>query len=173
LLWLTDRLDRDVVHVALTAKELLDKAVEARDFAVIDVLVARGHQISSLSVELALLSGDLPFVARLIDAGASVEESGIFGTPLCCAVLRRDVSLIELLLKRGADINGGGCFGTPLMAAARENDREMVSLLLRLGADPAVVYDDDTASSVALRSGHRELAELLRSLSYSARREGA
>jgi ankyrin repeat protein len=85
----------------------------------------------------AVWVGKLAIAARLLERGASVEETTSDGrTPINVAAWNDQVEAIRWLLERGADPDGGETGWSALMAAARKNNVEAVKLLLDAGADP-------------------------------------
>jgi len=107
----------------------------------------------------ASVSGDVAAIARLLDAGARVEEqapaplAGQVGigsaalmdpqsipkvpmTPLIAAAAHKRRAAVELLLDRGADPNQNHpIFGTPVHCATGMGDAEMLELLIGRGGD--------------------------------------
>jgi uncharacterized protein len=122
-------------------------AVERRDHAMIDVLLAAGakHDITNRTgaspLYLAATNGDAAAIARLLDAGedANAVLTAEGETVLMLASHTGNAEAVKLLLDRGADPNAQQVRGqTALMWAAAEGHAEAVKLLLAGGADPAL-----------------------------------
>ena len=111
---------------------------EAYDNALIYTLTESTEPPISLSE--AARMGDAGLVKLLIAAGADVNdtETGMFFTPLRCAVTRGYNNIVGLLLSIGADVNERSDWlgDTPLHCAVALRDaRQMIELLLIKGAD--------------------------------------
>lgn len=111
---------------------------------------------------MAAMQGDLPTVARLIEAGADVyavnnDHNGVLFN--CCYA--DSPELIRYLAEHGADVNDVNEEGvTPLMYAASAGRVRCVQVLLELGANPALVSDDGL--SAAEYASTKEVLILLR-----------
>ena len=109
-------------------------------------------------------AGDIHDVARLLDAGISVDTVAPGdGTALIGAARGGQMHMIDYLLRRGADPNvHSPGDGSPLIAAAREGYEEIVALLLDRGARiDDVVLGDENALMQAAMNGRLELVRLL------------
>src|SRR5262249_2178152 len=84
----------------------------------------------------AALAGKAGEVARLLEAGADVNDQGDRGTALHVAAFQGDVAMVTLLLDKGADIERveTALGGHPLHVAVTYNQPEVVALLLARGA---------------------------------------
>ncbi|HMA12749.1 MAG TPA: ankyrin repeat domain-containing protein [Steroidobacteraceae bacterium] len=84
----------------------------------------------------AAYEGDAARVARLIKAGAPVNEANVFGaTPMGEAARRGDTAVLKVLLEAGADPESPNAEGqTALMSVARTGNVEAAKLLLKHGA---------------------------------------
>jgi uncharacterized protein len=109
-------------------------------------------------------AGDRQAALRLIDGGATVNQTQIDGTtPLHWAVYTVDRELVAALLRRGAKPGAINRYGaTPLAEAARIANVELVAMLLEAGADANASNEDgQTALMLAARTGNVAVAELL------------
>lgn len=97
---------------------------------------------ATVTLPIAAMLGDQKAVARLIDAGADVNERDRQGwTPLMYSARNGHADLVRLLLNNGADVNlkdSNG--GTALMNACVACDLEVIKLLLDAGADVNAEY---------------------------------
>lgn len=128
-------------------------------------------QLRPHAVSDAVLMGDEPSLAFLIQAGADVEEldtrteiAGRNGRrPLNWAALADRPLMIRLLLDAGANIDLANRSGfTPLHHAAEAGATAAVKLLLERGADALLkTARGQTALEVALRRSARPVIELL------------
>jgi hypothetical protein len=117
---------------------------------------------------IAALTGRLPIMEALIDAGATVDLQAPDGmTALLAATAyartTREIAGIELLLARGADPNLANVEGNdPLMMSARHGLAEAVLVLLKAGADPRRANRFGTTALMQAARGH--LVETVRLL---------
>ena len=101
------------------------------------------------------LNGDSASAARLLAAGAPVNETAAGGaTTLVMAAHRGYGALVRLLLEKGADPNAAGAGYTALHSAVLRGDQEMVKMLLAHGAD----VNPRLAKGTYLKRGSREFA---------------
>jgi ankyrin repeat protein len=125
---------------------------------------AYADPVADKLVALAVKSGNVALVRRLIDAGADpdvAEEVGI--TPLMLAARTGNVAMAELLLEKGADPNRRDDAGaTALYWAIKESHRNLVERLVARGADADNVITGHSAIAVAVGAEQAEIAELLR-----------
>ena len=117
----------------------------------------------------AVYSGNLEVVRILIEYGADINASSMYGTPIFDAsggAYLKGGSVVRLLLKHGADINARNHDGqTPLHWAVKLNftKLEAVRLFLENGVDiEAKDNDGKTALQEAAKRGYDEVVELLR-----------
>ena len=110
----------------------------------------------------AALAGNAAEIARLLDAGAEVDEAGI-ASPLYVAIQRGHTEAAMLLIERGADVNHMSKFGAPLHIAARKGQAEVVLALIERGADPNLAGGEEARTPLheAAHGGSVEAARLL------------
>src|SRR5262245_37707914 len=86
----------------------------------IGMLLLIGFCFIPLTCEAAAIhdaakKGDIAAIAAALDAGANVNDSDGYATPLYHAVNRQHLDAAKLLIERGADVNAGTKIGdTPL-----------------------------------------------------------
>ncbi len=100
----------------------------------------------------AIYWSPVPFIARMIDAGANVDFVADDGFPALLAALSRGRpprhEVLALLLQRGADVNARGINDwTPLHHAVSLKDATAIGLLLAAGADPLLRTRIDACST--------------------------
>src|SRR5262245_38936459 len=78
----------------------------------------------------AALAGKAGEVARLLAAGADVNDEGDLGTALHVAAFQGDIAMVTLLLDKGADIERveTALGGHPLHVAVTYNQPDVVAL---------------------------------------------
>ncbi|MBS0626577.1 MAG: ankyrin repeat domain-containing protein [Verrucomicrobia bacterium] len=121
-----------------------------------------GDKISWLLV--AVSSNDLPTLLNLINAGADVNESNLYGaTSLHIAAHTGNVKMMEVLLQ-----NGGNPYkicmktGRPIHIAAYLGHTEIVKMLLKYPANiNSFGGNGATALMLAASSGHLDIIKLL------------
>lgn len=124
---------------------------------------------SAVSAELheAVKVDDVAKVEALITAGANVNESDLFGTPLDIAAVRGSEKIAEMLLQAGADIEGATVSSAggqhPLhLAATTRNGATMASFLIKHGASlDALNGSGATALHVAAAANNIDVAAVL------------
>jgi cytochrome c len=85
----------------------------------------------------AAKNGDVPAITAALEAGADVNESDGWATPLWYAARRGHEDAAKLLIARGADVNlTTKSSGPPLLGAIERKSGILVKLLLASGADP-------------------------------------
>lgn len=98
--------------------------------------VDEANAAGETALMMAALRGQVAWIERLLDRGASLERPG--WTPLHYAASGPQVRAVELLLQRGARVDAPSPNGsTALMLAARYGPEATVDLLLARGADAA------------------------------------
>ncbi|KAH7164964.1 ankyrin repeat-containing domain protein [Fusarium sp. MPI-SDFR-AT-0072] len=155
-------------------------AVQKREAEIVDMLLAAGaspdgdpedtmdfHSMKSPLI-IAVQAGNEDLVARLIKAGANVDQYfsqyGRSLTPLYAASMKGRLAIMRQLLDAGATVDGkAGYLGTPLLAAVSEGHVEVMTLLLDAGADLQArsAVNKYPALVVALDKGHPEVVENL------------
>ncbi|MDU8914081.1 ankyrin repeat domain-containing protein [Aestuariicoccus sp. MJ-SS9] len=86
----------------------------------------------------AARKGDVAEIARLLEAGADVNEPGSLALPLHFAAMAGHAEAVALLAAQGARLDAPSSLGTPLHAAANFGHVEAVDALIAAGADPDV-----------------------------------
>jgi ankyrin repeat protein len=113
----------------------------------------------------AAYHSDLETAQALIEAGADVDMSNIYGiSPLLQASRTGDAALVGALLGAGASIESPHPDGeTALMAASRSGSLESVRLLVDAGADVNAIetYQEQTALMWAAAEGHVDVVNML------------
>jgi cytochrome c len=106
----------------------------------------------------AAKTGDVPAITAALEAGADVNESDGWATPLWYAARRGHEDAAKLLIARGADVNlTTKSSGPPLLGAIERKNGILVKLLLASGADPKT----KSALYLAAKSGCLECVEAL------------
>jgi uncharacterized protein len=110
-----------------------------------------------------VLSGEVAEVARMLDRGARVDETGYMRrTALWYAARNGDVAMVSLLLERGADAQHRPSGIPPLVAAAHSNSLPIVARLLEEGVDPnGEGMPGQNAIASAASKGNLEMVRLL------------
>ena len=159
----------DINTVDRSGDTLLLQAVRLDMPELIEYLVQRRARLNSrnrngeTALSIAAFSGKMPYVQRLVEAGAEVNFYG--WPPLAYAAFNGHRDIVEYLLKRGAEIDAKTANGsTALFWAARNGHTEVVKLLLSNQADPSIANEhDETPVDAAMKGGSREIEGLLRS----------
>lgn len=114
------------------------------------------------ALSIAAYTGKLPYVKRLVEAGAEVNFYG--WPPLSYAAYNGHLEVVDYLLKHGAEVNATTENGSSaLFFAARFGHIEVIRLLLENQADPKIVNENgDTAADWALKSKNTDIADVLR-----------
>ena len=156
---------------AAAADAALARAVELRDSASVQRLLAAGADVNAPQVDgsTALLwaahHDDLELVDRLLRAGANVKATNRYGVaPLILACTNGNAGMVARLLDAGADPNTALPGGeTALMTAARTGKVDAVRLLIARGAvvNPTEDRRRQTALMWAAAEGHVETVEAL------------
>jgi cytochrome c len=85
----------------------------------------------------AAKQGDVPAITAALEAGADIDESDGWATPLWYAARRGHEDAAKLLIARGADVNlTTKSSGPPLLGAIERKNGVLVKLLLASGANP-------------------------------------
>jgi len=128
------------------------------------LLAGCGHHRDT-PLTAAAVRGDAAEVARLLDAGAAINEQNSRGfSALKWAARAGRVDMIPLLVARGADPNlrGGPNDWTPVMHAIHKFRRRSVEALLDAGADVNARSDRGlTAITMAAGYGDARVVRLL------------
>lgn len=127
----------------------LIRAIEGKNFKIIELLIQNGAQINLSQEEtsplyIAVQQNDENAVKFLINKGANANQGDQYGSPpLLQAVINNNEAIVKiLLLAPGVDINvmGGYSNTSPLKAAAQSGYETIVELLLK---DPRIKYDPE------------------------------
>jgi cytochrome c len=121
--------------------------------SILSLLIFISAPSQASDIHDAANSGDIVAIAAALDAGADVNESDRFGTPLYIAVRRGHGEAAKFLIDRGANVNAPTKRGPALMAAVAKNEIDLIELLLERGANPNSVYDGEYALHVAVERG--------------------
>lgn len=123
------------------------KAIYARDFSLMDKLLAEGVDINVpirndlTPLTEAAFAGDLEVVDYLLRKGAKVEGTKkLPNSPIYFAIIKGNTTVVRRFLDLGIPPNytwpaGEGTGGTLLTAAVDSNQLEIVELLVQRGAD--------------------------------------
>jgi cytochrome c len=110
----------------------------------------------------AAKAGDVPAITAALEAGANVNGSDGWATPLWYAARRGHEDAVELLIARGADVNlTTENSGPPLFGAIERKNGILVKLLLASGANPNAALQANSALYLAVKSGCLECVEAL------------
>lgn len=158
----------DVNSVDALGNTLLMQTVQRSNMDFFDYLLKRRARINTrnrngeTALSLAAYKGKLPFVKRLVEAGADVNLYG--WPPLIYASFNGHAAVVDYLLKKGAEVNATTDNGsTALLFAARFGHLEVVELLLQNNADPNLANERGaTAIDWALKTENTDIADLLR-----------
>ena len=158
----------DVNTVDIEGNTLVMLAVRENNLALLEQLILRRARLNvrnrngDTALRMAAFTGKLPFVQRLVEAGAEVNMYG--WSPLSYAAFNGHAEIVAYLLKRGGEINATTENGsTALLFAARNGHREVVELLLKNEADPNIANEnDETPLDWAERTNNADIAERLR-----------
>ena len=130
----------DVNSVDAAGNTLLMQTVNRDNQEFFDYLLQRRARINTrnrngeTALSLAAYKGRLPFVKRLVEAGADVNLYG--WPPLIYASFNGHAAVVDYLLKKGAEVNARTANGsTALLFAARFGHLEVVELLLQGAGD--------------------------------------
>jgi uncharacterized protein len=166
----TALLDRgvDVNTVDIEGNTLLMLAVRENNPELLEQLILRRARLNTrnrngdTALRMAAFVGKLPFVQRLVEAGAEVNMYG--WSPLSYAAFNGHAAIVEYLLKRGAEINATTENGsTALLLAARNGHFDAAEVLLKHQADPNIANEHgETALDLAESTHNTDIAERLR-----------
>ncbi len=110
----------------------------------------------------AAKQGDVPAITAELEAGADVNESDDWATPLWYAARRGHEDAAKLLIARGADVNLTTKYsGPPLLGAIERKSGILVKLLLASGANSNAALETKSALYLAAKSGCLECVEAL------------
>lgn len=114
----------------------------------------------------AAKNGDLKLVQSLIEEGADVNSTNVYGTtPLILASWEGHVEIVKLLLEKGANVNSAdNVRSTPIHKASEKGHIEVAKLLIKEGADINQATNHRfcfTPIHMASGKGHVEVVNLL------------
>ena len=114
------------------------------------------------ALSIAAFSGKLPYVQKLVEAGAEVNFYG--WAPLAYAAFNGHTAVVDYLLKHGAEVNATTENGsTALFFAARYGHEAVLDRLLAAEADPTVTNEHgETAVDWAVKGGNTVIEDKLR-----------
>ena len=102
----------------------------------------------------AAKKGDVPAITAALEAGADVDASDGWATPLWYTARRGHEDAVKLLIARGADVNlTTKASGPPLLGAIERKNGILVKLLLSSGANPNAALATKSALYLAAKSG--------------------
>ena len=122
----------------------------------------KDYQESPMSLNEAVLMGDLGLVKSLLNQGANVNnrDGYYLKTPLQLATMSGHKDVVEVLITHGANVNTSGT--TPLHYASERNNIEIARLLIAKHSDVnAKNAVGDTPLHLAVRNNDRNIVELL------------
>jgi ankyrin repeat protein len=124
----------------------MEKAIEGGQIGVLNRFLNKvTNPIEILphdTLAIAALYGHKDPVEFLLPKGMSIDNEGIFASPLRVASLMNRKQIVQLLLERGADINASGSMGDAMHIAALKGHTSMVRLLIDEGVDVNVLFSD-------------------------------
>ena len=110
----------------------------------------------------AAKTGDVSAITGALEAGADVNESDGWATPLWYAARRGHEDAVKLLITSGADVKlVTKSSGPPLIGAIDRKNAMLIKLLLAHGADPNSALEKKSALHMAAKSGCLECVTAL------------
>lgn len=86
------------------------------------------------ALQVAVREGHIKAVEKLLDVGADVNATTIYGTALYAAAQEGHIEIVEKLLDVSVDVNATNTLSTPIQVARLGDHLEIVQLLLDAGA---------------------------------------
>ena len=127
-------------------------------FGCLIAILALTSPAAAAPIHNAAKEGDVPAITAALEAGADVNGSDGWATPLWYAARRGHEDAAKLLIARGADVNlTTKSSGSPLLGAIERKSGVLVKLLLASGADPKA----KSALHLAAKSGCLECVTAL------------
>jgi ankyrin repeat protein len=120
-------------------------AAQRGSISIFDLLLNAGADLGawaqgSSALSLAIESGVLAMVNRLLALGFSLEEQNSWGqTPLAKAVERDDLNMARALIELGANIDAKSSYKTIMSST---ESKEMIELLFESGGDPSQLSEE-------------------------------
>ena len=110
----------------------------------------------------AAKTGDVAAITAALAAGADVNASDGWATPLWYAARRGHEDAAKLLIARGAGVNlTTKSSGPPLLGAIERKNSILVKLLLANGANPNAAWETKSALYLAVKGGCIECVKAL------------
>jgi cytochrome c len=118
--------------------------------------------VAAATIHDAAKRGDVAAITAVLEAGADLNDSDGWATPLWYAARRGHEDAAKLLIARGADVNlATETSGPPLLGAIDRKSAILVKLLLASGADPNSALKSKSALYLAAKSGCLECVTAL------------
>ena len=125
-------------------------------------IFALAYPAAAAAIHDAAKKGDVAAITAALEAGADVNQSDGWSTPLWYAARRGHEDAAKLLIARGADVNlTTKTSGPPLLGAIERKNAILVKLLLASGADPNAALETKSALYLAAKSGCLECVTAL------------
>ena len=137
----------------------------------IDLLLAKGNQIDSVSenftpLSIAIAYSNRDVVMHLLKKGANPNIRDFYGLPVGLAVVFPDTSVTHLLIRKTAKIDDLDVDGLTALAWALYNEHdqpEVIQDLINHGADVNIVFKNgSTPLTWALQKGNTKSVEVLK-----------
>jgi len=160
----------DVKTVDEEGVQLLYRATELGNIAVVKFLVAKGADVNATdkeggtALQESAYTGKVKIVSFLISKGANVNAATNRGdTPLLFAADRGNIEVAKILIAEGAVIDAKNNVGTTaLHAAANKGNTDFVNFLISVGINVNAKNNDGlTPLHFAADKGHVEVAKVL------------
>ncbi|MBN9424083.1 MAG: hypothetical protein BGO63_07625 [Candidatus Accumulibacter sp. 66-26] len=169
----------DVNTVDVEGNTLVMLAVRENNAELLEQLLLRRARLNvrnrngDTALRLAAFDGKLPFVQRLVEAGAEVNMYG--WSPLSYAAFNGHAPVVDYLLRRGAEIDAKTENGsTALMLAARNGHLAVVESLLKAQADPNIANENgETALDWAEKGNNGDIVQRLRAAGGASGKKAA
>jgi len=125
---------------------------------------------------IAAAEGNLDRVQKLVAAGVSIDQPGLYGvTPIVASIFKSNFEGFKFLIQLGAKVDvhyvdqaTGYDYGCLIGFAAYHKDIRFLKLLLELGADPDLRCDSDKRSALHRVLDGKKASRIKRDLLYQA-----